>query len=78
MGSAEYEADHQVDIKLLPLNGVMASVENIRNQTFPLSRPLNLITREQPTGTIKAFIDFALSDQVNDLINAQYFVPVAH
>lgn len=78
VGSAEYEAGHQVAIKLLPLEGVVASVENVRNLTFPLSRPLNLITREQPTGTIKAFIDFAGSEQVTDLINAQYFVPVAH
>jgi len=78
VGSAEYEAGHQVAIKLLPLDGVMASVENIRNRTFPLSRPLNLITREPPTGTIKEFIDFAGSDQVSDLVDAQYFVPVAH
>jgi len=78
VGSAEYEAEHQIPIKLLPLEGVTASVENVRNQTFPLSRPLNLITREPPTGVIKEFIDFAGSDQVNDLINAQYFVPVTH
>ncbi len=78
IGSAEYEAEHQVAIKLLPLDGVIASVENVQNQTFPLSRPLNLVTREQPTGMIKQFIDFAGSNAVNDIINAQYFVPVAH
>ncbi len=78
VGAAEYEADHQVPIKLLPLDGIMASVENVRNQSFPLSRPLNLITREQPTGLVKAFIAFARSQQVADLIGAQYFVPVAH
>ena len=78
IGSAEYEAEHQVAIKLLPLDGIMASVENVQNQTFPLSRPLNLITKEQPTGIVKDFIAFAGSDQVADLIKAQYFVPVAH
>jgi phosphate transport system substrate-binding protein len=78
VGAAEYEAGHQVPIKLLPLNGIMASVENVRNQTFPLSRPLNLITREQPMGIVKEFIAFARSGQVDDLIDAQYFVPVAH
>ncbi len=78
VGAAEYEAGHQVSIKLLPLDGIMASVENVRNQTFPLSRPLNLITREQPMGIIKDFIAFARSEQVDDLIDAQYFVPVAH
>ncbi len=78
IGSAEYEAGHEVNIKLLPLEGIAASVENVRNQTFPLSRPLNLITREQPSGIIKAFIEFAGSEQVNDIIDGQYFVPVTH
>ncbi len=78
VGAAEYEAGHQVSIKLLPLDGIMASVENVRNQTFPLSRPLNLITREQPMGIIKDFIAFARSEQVDDLVDAQYFVPVSH
>lgn len=78
VGSAEYEAGHQVPIKLLPLDGIMASVENVRNQSFPLSRPLNLITQEQPTGIIKDFIAFARSEQVYDLIDEQYFVPASH
>jgi len=75
VGAAEYEAEHQVPIKILPLDGILATVENVRNQTFPLSRPLNLITLEQPTGLVKDFIAFARSEQVNDLIDAQYFVP---
>ncbi|OQK16030.1 ABC transporter substrate-binding protein [Methyloprofundus sedimenti] len=78
VGSAEYEAMHNVPIKLLPLDGIVASVENVRNRRFPLSRPLNLITRAVPTGIAKEFIEFASSAQVNDLIEAQYFVPVAH
>lgn len=78
IGAAEYEAGHQVAIKLLALDGVTASVDNVRNQTFPLSRPLNLIVKERPKGIIKDFIAFAVSTQVDDLIEAQYFVPVAH
>ncbi|MDO9162844.1 MAG: phosphate ABC transporter substrate-binding protein [Methylococcaceae bacterium] len=76
IGSAEYEAEHGVAIKLLPLDGIAASVENVRNQSFPLSRPLNLVTKTAPTGLIKTFIDFAHSEQVDDLIAAQYFVAV--
>lgn len=78
VGSAEYEATHNVPIKLLPLDGIAASVENVRQRHFPLSRPLNLVTREEPTGIAKTFIEFARSTQVNDLIEAQYFVPVAN
>ncbi|AEF99549.1 phosphate ABC transporter substrate-binding protein [Methylomonas methanica] len=78
VGAAEYEAGHAVAIKLLPLDGIAASVENVRNGSFPLSRPLNLVTKTEPSGVAKAFIDFASSYDVNDLIEAQYFVPVAH
>jgi len=76
VGTAEYEAGQGAAIKLLALDGVAASVENVRNRSFPLSRPLNLVTRGAPAGIAKAFIEFAGSPQVNDLIEAQYFVPV--
>jgi phosphate transport system substrate-binding protein len=78
VGTAEYEADQGAPIKLLPLEGITASVENVRNRSFPLSRPLNLVTRAEPAGIAKVFIEFAKSTQVNDLIEAQYFVPVPH
>jgi phosphate transport system substrate-binding protein len=78
IGTAEYEASQGAAIKLLPLEGIAASVENVRNRSFPLSRPLNLVTRAEPAGIAKVFIEFAGSPQVNDLIEAQYFVPVPH
>ncbi|MGR8942355.1 MAG: phosphate ABC transporter substrate-binding protein [Gammaproteobacteria bacterium] len=78
VGTAEYEAGQGAPIKLLPLEGIPASVENVRNRSFPLSRPLNLVTRAEPAGLAKAFIEFAGSPEVNDLIEAQYFVPVPH
>ncbi len=77
VGSAEYEAGQGAAIKLLPLASIAASVENVRNRSFPLSRPLNLVTRTEPAGLAKAFVEFASSPQVNDLIEAQYFVPVS-
>lgn len=76
IGAAEYDAEHGVAIKLLPLAGVAASVDNVRNGSFPLSRPLNLVTKNEPVGLAKAFIEFARSEQVDDLTTAQYFVPV--
>jgi len=78
VGTAEYEASQGAAIKLLPLEGIAASVENVRNRSFPLSRPLNLVTRGQPVGLAKDFIDFAQLPQINDLIEAQYFVPVPY
>lgn len=76
IGAAEFEINYGVPIKLLPLGGVDASVDAVRRGVFPLSRPLNLITRPAPQGLAKQFIEFARSTQVHDLIEAQYYVPV--
>lgn len=77
IGSAEFEAKQGVPVKLLPVGGVAASTENIRNQTFPLARPLNLVTKTTPSSLSKEFIDFARSPEVKDLVEKQYFVPLA-
>lgn len=77
IGTAEFDAGNAVPIRLLPMNGVAATVENVRNGSFPLSRPLNLVTKYVPMGLNKQFIDFAQSKAVDDIVESQYFVPVA-
>jgi len=77
IGTAEYEASQGAPIRLLPMAGISASVENVRNGSFPLVRPLNLVTRVEPEGLVKRFIDFARSKAQDDLVQAQYFVPLA-
>ncbi len=77
VGTAEYEEAQGTPIRLLPLEGVPATVENVAGGSFPLSRPLNLVTRTQPEGLAKEFLDFACSDQVFDLVRAHFFVPLA-
>jgi phosphate transport system substrate-binding protein len=74
IGAAEFEAAQGTPIKLLPMAGISASVKNVRNSRFPLSRPLNLVTNGKPSPLAQRFIDFAQSDAINDLIEAQYFV----
>jgi phosphate transport system substrate-binding protein len=78
IGTAEYEEKHGTPIKLIALRGVAATVVNVKDGKFPLARPLNLVTRGAPTGLTKRFIDFAASAAINDLVEAQYFVPLAH
>ncbi|MES2720405.1 MAG: phosphate ABC transporter substrate-binding protein [Pseudomonadota bacterium] len=78
IGTAEYEVDDGTPIKLLPIQGIAATVANVRNRSFPLSRPLNLATNAPATGLSRRFIDFVQSREVYDLIQDQFFVPVAH
>ncbi|MCC6922396.1 MAG: phosphate ABC transporter substrate-binding protein [Nitrosomonas sp.] len=75
IGAAEYESRRGVPLRLLVLDGVASSVDNVRNGNFPLSRPLNLVTASAAQGLARQFITFAQSAQVHDLIEAQYFVP---
>lgn len=76
IGAAEYESRHGTPIKLLSLDGIEASVGNVRNGSYPLSRSLNLVTQRAPKGLARDFIEFARSEQVHDLVEAQYFVPL--
>lgn len=76
IGAVEFEAQRGAPIRLLSLDGVEASVENVRQDIFPLSRSLNLVTSNEPHGWVQQFIKFARSSQVHDLVRAQYFVPV--
>lgn len=78
IGTAEYDATHGTAIKLLPMDGVAATVENVRNGTFPLSRPLNLVTKGEPAGLAKEFVEFAKSADVQDIVKDQYFVSIAN
>ncbi|BAZ10850.1 putative phosphate ABC transporter, phosphate-binding protein [Calothrix sp. NIES-4071] len=77
IGSAEHGANNGVAIKLVPVNGIAATTANVQNGTFPISRPLNLVTKTQPQGLAKEFIDFAESKQVNDIVQKQNFVLVS-
>lgn len=76
IGSAEFEEKQGTPIKLLPMDGVAATVANVRAGRFPLSRPLNLVTKGAPSALARRFIDFARSSIVDDLIEAQFFVPL--
>lgn len=74
IGTAEFNIANGSPIKILDLEGVKASVENVRSGLYPLSRPLNFVTSKQPIGPIKEFIDYARNRK--EIIKGQYFVPI--
>lgn len=76
IGSAVYAATHGVPIKLLPLGGVQPTMESVKARSFPLSRPLNLVTVGEDSPLRRAFVEFASSPQAADLVTELYFVPL--
>lgn len=77
IGTAEADARAGVPIRLLPVAGVPATTANVASGTFPMSRPLNLVTTAAPGKLARAFIEFCQSKDVHDLVESQHFVPVA-
>jgi phosphate transport system substrate-binding protein len=76
IGSAAYEAAEGRPIRLLPLAGVEASIATVRDGSYPLKRPLNLVSRGPATGAAFAFIAFARSEAGRRVVEQQFFVPV--
>ncbi|MBI2311400.1 MAG: phosphate ABC transporter substrate-binding protein [Betaproteobacteria bacterium] len=75
VGEAERTAQAGAPIKLLPMEGVLATSKTIRSGDYPIARALSLVTKSLPTGLAKEFVNFCLSPQVADLIIKHDFVP---
>jgi phosphate transport system substrate-binding protein len=48
-------------VKALAVDGVEGTVENAKNGSYPVVRPLYFLTKEEPTGIVKVFISFCTS-----------------
>lgn len=56
---------------------VLPSVETALDGIYPISRPLLLYTNGEPTGIIKAFIDYCLSSEGQEKITEVDYVPLS-
>ncbi len=75
IGTALHDAASGVPIRLLPLDGVVPSLEAVASGRYPLARDLVLATRGEPRAEVRALIEFARSEAVHDLVRGQAFVP---
>jgi len=64
-------------VKALTVDGVIASEDNVKNGTYKLQRPFIYVTKGEPTGLAKAFIDFILSPNGQKLIVEEGAVSVS-
>ena len=54
---------------------VLPSVETVNDGSYPISRPLYMYTAGEPTGQVKAYLDWVLSDG-QSLVSELGFVPL--
>ncbi len=62
-------------IKALTINGVSCTTEEIVNKKYMLVRPIFLLTKGAPQDRVKAFIDYVLSKNGQDIIKANGLIP---
>jgi phosphate transport system substrate-binding protein len=62
-------------IKSLSIDGVAGTVANAKNGSYPIVRPLLFLTKGEPTGLVKEFIDFCLGSEGQAIV-AKDYIPV--
>ncbi len=63
-------------VRALDLDGVAATDENIENGGYKLVRPFLFVSRGEPTGHAKEFLDFVLSAEGQELVRREGLLPV--
>ena len=69
-----YESDA---IKPLTVGKVTASIDTVLDGSYPLSRPLNMISNGDPTGLAAAYLKWILGPDGQKIVKDQGFVPLS-
>lgn len=62
-------------VRGVPIDGVAPLVENVANETYPIFRPLNMLTNGEPDELGQAFLDFIMSSDGQAIV-AEEYIPV--
>ena len=54
------------------IDGVAPTVDNVKNGSYSIFRPLNMLTNGAPGGLAQAFLDFILSDMGQEIVSEDY------
>lgn len=64
------------EMKVLKVEGVMATEANVINGTYKVARPLFMYTNGDPSGLVKQYIDYVLSPAGQKIVKEVGYVPV--
>jgi phosphate transport system substrate-binding protein len=56
--------------------GIAPDLKTVTDGTYPLARPLFFYVRNKPSGDIKAFVDFVLSDEGQKIVDKVGYYPI--
>jgi phosphate transport system substrate-binding protein len=63
-------------VKTLAVDGVEPTEANAASGAYPIVRPLNLLTKGEPSGVVKAWLDFILSDEGQAIVVEEGYIAV--
>ena len=61
-------------VKALKIDGAKATVENIKNGSYKISRPFNIATKENLSEVAKDFVDFILSEDGQKIVEQNGYI----
>ncbi len=62
-------------VKPLSIDDIHPSVENLMNGKYKFVRPFLLLTKEEPVGVIKSFIEYVLSAEAQEILMHEGLIP---
>ena len=68
-------ATPEPDVRVVPLDGALPTLEALADQSYPLIQPLYLVSLGEPRGWSRQFIDFVLSPAGQAIVR-RYHLPV--
>ncbi len=63
-------------VKALEIGGVAPTVENVLNNSYPVVRPLNMLTGGTPNATVEAWFDYILGPEGQAIVVDEGYIPV--
>ena len=63
-------------VKALQIDGADATVANVKDGSYKISRPFNIVTKAEVSEAAKAFIDFILSAEGQKVVADNHYIPM--
>lgn len=60
------------EVKSVKVENIEPTVENIKSGSYKVSRPFLYLTKGEPSGEVKAFIDFVLGPEGQEIVGKHY------
>lgn len=57
---------------------VLPGIATVNDKSYPVARDLYMYTAGEPSGAVKAYLDWILSDEAQQIVSDLGFVPITH